>query len=98
MRKILAASAKVAAAAKSAQVPNEAPVCAEEARKIAGGLSNATWWRMVRDGRMPQPVYPAPRAPRWYSSEIRTALAATRMLPSRATALRRGAGSRRPAA
>jgi len=64
------------------------PVSAETARQLAG-LSKPAWWRAVADGRMPAPVYPAPRAPRWYPSEIKARLEQTRKLPVEAKAERR---------
>jgi hypothetical protein len=54
-------------------------------------LSLPAFWRAVAGGRLPSPVYPAPRAPRWYVSEIRAALAGTRALPAEAKASRRAA-------
>jgi predicted DNA-binding transcriptional regulator AlpA len=55
------------------------------------GLSIAAFWRGVGSGRLPAPYYPAARAPRWYRSELRQALAATRALPAEAKAARRRA-------
>lgn len=69
---------------------HDPPVPAKTAA-VAAGLALPTFWRAVADGRLPAPVYPAPRAPRWYVSEIRTALAATRALPAEAKAGRRAA-------
>lgn len=55
----------------------------------AAGLSLVAFWRAVRDERLPKPVYPAVRAPRWYGSEIRAALQKTRMAPTEALDQRR---------
>ena len=55
----------------------------------AVGLSLAALWRAVAVGRLPAPVYPAPRAPRWYRHELHTALEATRAMPREAMAARR---------
>jgi len=55
----------------------------------AVGLSLAALWRAVAAGRLPTPVYPAPRAPRWYRHELHAALAATRAMPRDAMAARR---------
>src|SRR5690349_20594973 len=55
------------------------------------GVSCAAFWRGVSTGRLPAPVYPLPRAPRWFRSELRTALAATRALPCDQKAARRAA-------
>ncbi|MCK8786751.1 hypothetical protein M0638_20475 [Roseomonas sp. NAR14] len=52
-------------------------------------LSLPAFWRGVRDGRFPAPVYPAARAPRWVRSELRAAVMRTRMLPTEAVAARR---------
>jgi predicted DNA-binding transcriptional regulator AlpA len=57
----------------------------------AVGLSISALWRQVAAGRLPQPVYPTPRAPRWYAHELRDALERTRMLPRDALAMRRKA-------
>jgi predicted DNA-binding transcriptional regulator AlpA len=57
----------------------------------AVGLSIAAFWRGVASGRLPSPVYPAPKAPRWRRSELLTALEATRALPREAMAQRRAA-------
>jgi predicted DNA-binding transcriptional regulator AlpA len=54
-------------------------------------LSLPAFWRQVRDGRLPKPLYPAPRCPRWVLGELRAALFATRCLPSEAMAARRKA-------
>jgi len=55
------------------------------------GLSIAAFWRGVASGRLPAPVYPAPKAPRWRRSELLAALEATRALPREAMAARRAA-------
>jgi predicted DNA-binding transcriptional regulator AlpA len=55
------------------------------------GLSLPAFWRGVGAGRLPKPIYPAPRAPRWFSSELRAALEATRATPAEAKAARRAA-------
>jgi predicted DNA-binding transcriptional regulator AlpA len=57
----------------------------------AAGLSLAAFWRSVESGRLPAPVYPASRAPRWYLSEIYEALEATRQKPRDALTARRAA-------
>jgi predicted DNA-binding transcriptional regulator AlpA len=61
-------------------------------------LSLAAFWRAVAARRLPPPLYPLPRAPRWRRSELRAALDATRALPAEAKAARRAArlGPRRP--
>jgi predicted DNA-binding transcriptional regulator AlpA len=55
------------------------------------GLSLPAFWRGVAAGRLPAPLYPAPRAPRWRRSELHAALEATRALPAEAKAARRAA-------
>jgi predicted DNA-binding transcriptional regulator AlpA len=55
------------------------------------GLSLAGFWRAVAAGRLPAPVYPAPKSPRWRASELRAALEQTRALPREAMARRRAA-------
>ena len=61
-------------------------------------LSVAAFWRAVGAGRLPRPLYPLPRAPRWRRSELRAALNATRAMPAEAKAARRAArlGLKRP--
>ena len=44
-------------------------------------LSLPGFWKAVQAGRMPQPYYPASRAPRWRLSELRAAVEQTRALP-----------------
>lgn len=55
------------------------------------GLSRPAFYVAVRNGRLPAPVYPAPRAPRWIPSELRAAVEATRALPRDQVAARRAA-------
>lgn len=55
------------------------------------GLSIAAFWRQVSERRLPAPVYPSPRAPRWYQHELDAALEATRSTPREAMAARRSA-------
>jgi hypothetical protein len=52
-------------------------------------LSIAAFWRNVCNRRLPEPVYPAPRAPRWWRNRLRLALDATRALPADAKFARR---------
>lgn len=63
---------------------------AKDAAEVAS-LSLAAFWRSVSAGRLPKPVYPAPRAPRWYVAEIHAALEATRAVPRDAMIARREA-------
>ena len=63
---------------------------AEAAAKLLN-ISVASFWRAVAAERMPTPVYPAPRAPRWYQGQVLEALKATRALPREAMAKRRSA-------
>lgn len=78
----------------STALPNPAPAAelltAERAAE-AVGLSLAALWRAVAAGRLPAPVYPAARAPRWYRHELHDALEATRQMPREAMAARRTA-------
>jgi predicted DNA-binding transcriptional regulator AlpA len=55
------------------------------------GVSLPSLWRAVAAGRLPAPVYPAARAPRWRRDELDAALEATRAKPSQAMAARRAA-------
>jgi predicted DNA-binding transcriptional regulator AlpA len=53
------------------------------------GLSIPSVWRNVADLRLPQPAYPAPKAPRWRRSWLLKALEESRQLPRDAMAARR---------
>jgi len=55
------------------------------------GRSLPAFYKAVAAGRLPAPLYPAPRAPRWRLSELNEAINATRALPSEAKARRRAA-------
>ncbi len=70
--------------------PSNSVLTAERAAAEVG-LSLPAFWRAVASGRLPSPVYPAPRAPRWFRDELRAAMEATRALPARAKAARRAA-------
>jgi predicted DNA-binding transcriptional regulator AlpA len=70
------------------EITTDLPLLAKEAAAEVG-LSLAAFWRAVGAGRLPQPVYPLPRAPRWFRSELRAALQMHRMLPADAKAARR---------
>lgn len=52
------------------------------------GICLAAFWQGVAAGRIPTPVYPMPRSPRWFRAELLAALKATRALPSAAKAAR----------
>jgi predicted DNA-binding transcriptional regulator AlpA len=55
------------------------------------GLSIPGFWKSVAAGRLPQPLYPLARAPRWRRSDLHVALNATRATPRDAMAARRAA-------
>jgi predicted DNA-binding transcriptional regulator AlpA len=76
---------------------SDPPLTAREAA-AAVGLSLAAFWRAVAADRLPSPVYPLPRAPRWFASELRAALNALRQKPTEAMAGRRAAHLARIAA
>jgi predicted DNA-binding transcriptional regulator AlpA len=57
----------------------------------AVSLSIAAFWRGVKAKRLPAPVYPAARSPRWFLDELIAAIELTRALPSDAMAARRRA-------
>ena len=63
-----------------------------DARRAAQevGLSLPGFWKAVQERRLPAPLYPAARAPRWRQSELRAALEKTRALPSEQKAARHG--------
>ncbi len=67
----------------------DTPLTARQAAAEVG-LSLAAFWRAIAAGRLPDPVYPATRAPRWFPSELRNALRALRSTPA-AKAARRAA-------
>lgn len=74
----------------TASAPTDLPLTARESA-LEVRLSLAAFWRAVRDGRLPAPVYPLPRAPRWFRSELREAMNATRARPTEQMAARRAA-------
>jgi predicted DNA-binding transcriptional regulator AlpA len=49
--------------------PARALLTARESAQ-AVGLSTPAFWKGVKDQRFPAPVYPAPRAPRWFEDEL----------------------------
>jgi predicted DNA-binding transcriptional regulator AlpA len=53
------------------------------------GLTVPGLYLGVANGRLPKPVYPLSRSPRWHRAEIDAALEQTRALPSEARAERR---------
>jgi predicted DNA-binding transcriptional regulator AlpA len=69
---------------------NDNPLPAKEAAKCVG-VSLSAFWRGVAAGYLPAPVYPMPRAPRWYPSELRATVETTRSLPVDAKEKRRKA-------
>lgn len=72
-------------------LPSPDPMLPAETAAAEVGLSLPAFWRSVAAGRLPKPLYPAPRAPRWRRSELLAALDATRALPAEAKAARRAA-------
>jgi predicted DNA-binding transcriptional regulator AlpA len=60
---------------------DDQPVLTAEKAAQKVGLCLSAFWRAVRGRRMPQPVYPLPRAPRWYPSELDAAMELTRAMP-----------------
>lgn len=62
---------------RAAHVPSDPLLNAREAALERGqGLSS--FWRDVRRGRAPKPIYVSPRAPRWRLSEIIASVEACR--------------------
>lgn len=58
-------------------VPSDPLLTAREAALERGqGLS--TFWRDLKRGRLPKPIYVSPRAPRWRLSEIVASVEACR--------------------
>ena len=57
------------------------PLLTAEQSAIETGQSLPGFWKGVRTGRFPEPLYPATRAPRWRLSELRAALEQTRAKP-----------------
>jgi predicted DNA-binding transcriptional regulator AlpA len=70
--------------------PLENPVDAKKAAQLCG-LSDATFQRGVKTGWLPLPVYPMPRSPRWFPSELRAAMLRRRKTPTEAKEERRQA-------
>jgi len=72
------------------QVTDQSLLTAQEAA-LAVRLSVRAFWRAVAARRLPAPVYPMSKAPRWFASELREALVATRALPSQQKIARQAA-------
>ena len=66
---------------------DEIPLGAREAAALLN-MSLAGFWKGVRLKRLPDPVYPLPRSPRWFPSELREALLKTRAAPAEQAAAR----------
>ncbi len=71
--------------------PTPDPLLPAELAAAEVGLSLPAFWRAVASQRLPAPLYPAPKAPRWRRSELNAALDATRALPRDAMMARRAA-------
>ena len=69
---------------------DDALLTANEAAKLLG-LTRAGFYQQVAAGRLPHPVYPASRSPRWWRSRLIAALDATELSPSDARKARRKA-------
>jgi predicted DNA-binding transcriptional regulator AlpA len=59
----------------------------EAAQKL--GISLSSFWRQVARGSLPEPMYPAPKAPRWRATELLAAVEKTRARPREQMAKRR---------
>lgn len=68
--------------------PPDPLLTAEQAAEEVA-LSLPAFWRAVAAERLPAPLYPAPKAPRWRRSELHAALEATRSLVRDAMNVRR---------
>jgi hypothetical protein len=73
------------------QPGDEDELTTEEARKFLGNISKATFWRQVRAGYIPPPVYVTPRSPRWTRGILRRHKARNQRLPRDAQEMRRRA-------
>lgn len=70
--------------------PKDPLLTADESAQECG-VSVPAFWKGVKAGRLPKPVYPASRAPRWRRSELHAALEVTRSMPRDAMEQRRQA-------
>ena len=77
--------------AETVEPRNGFALLASKAAAAAVGLSLPAFWKQVRDGRLPRPLYPSPRSPRWVLTELHQALLQTRALPAEQLAKRRAA-------
>jgi hypothetical protein len=68
----------------------DALLTAREAAALSR-LSVPAFWKNVGTGRLPAPVYPALRAPRWWRSQLVAAINATACMPVENKARRRKA-------
>lgn len=78
-------------------IPTDPLLMAEQAA-VEVGLSLPGFWKAVQAGRLPAPLYPLGRAPRWRLSELKASLEKTRALPSQQKQTRREARDRTVAA
>lgn len=67
------------------------PLLTAEQSAAEVGLSLPAFWKAVAAQRLPAPMYPAARAPRWRRSELLAALESTRALPAVQKMARRAA-------
>jgi predicted DNA-binding transcriptional regulator AlpA len=65
------------------------PLLTAEQSAAEVGLSLPGFWKAVQTHRMPSPVYPLPRPPRWRRSALQAAVQQTRALPAEQKAARR---------
>jgi predicted DNA-binding transcriptional regulator AlpA len=76
---------------RSAQVPESdlpKPLPPPKAAALVG-LSVPTFYKAVRSGWLPAPIYPSPHSPRWFPNELLAAVEKTRALPDDHRAARR---------
>jgi predicted DNA-binding transcriptional regulator AlpA len=76
-------------AADALRRPTRTLLTARDAARTVG-LSIPAFWKGVKDERLPKPVYPMPRAPRWFEDELFAAVEQTRASPTEAKAARMG--------
>ena len=69
--------------------PLDSPLLTAKQLAVRYKISVQSVWRAVGEKRFPDPIYVAPRSPRWIAAEVDAALASHRRSPKEAKAARR---------
>lgn len=78
MTEDISSLSRLARSKRAAHVPSDPLLSAREAA-LERAQALSTFWRDVKRGRVPKPIYVTPRAPRWRLSEIVAGVEACRL-------------------